>query len=65
MLELEGTVKRWDEVRAEIERLEALIARYGCNPLPRPSPCRERHGSGLRQISMFRSLQGIACENDR
>ena len=35
MLELEGTVKRWDEVQAEAERLTALIRRYGCNPLPR------------------------------
>ncbi len=36
MLDLEGTVKRWDEVQAEAERLTALIRRYGCNPLPPP-----------------------------
>jgi hypothetical protein len=33
VLELEGTVKRWDEARAEAERLEALIRRYGCKPV--------------------------------
>ncbi len=37
VLELEGTVKRWDEARAEAERLEALIRRHGCNPYPRTS----------------------------
>ena len=34
-MELEGIVKRWDEVRAEAERLEALIKLYGCLPCPR------------------------------
>jgi hypothetical protein len=49
MLELEGTVKRWDEVRAEIERLEALIARYGCNPLP---PHRAHAAKGTVRVSV-------------
>ncbi len=54
MLELEGTVKRWDEVQAEAERLTALIRRYGCNPLP-PTSCAScrRHHFGYNRISVF------------
>ena len=33
-MELESTVKRWDEVKVETKRLEALVNSYGCNPLP-------------------------------
>ncbi len=49
MLELEGTVKRWDEVRAEIERLEAFIKRYGCEPLP---PHRVHAAKGMVRVSV-------------
>ncbi len=49
MLELEGTVKRWDEVQAEAERLTALIKRYGCNPLP---PHRMRAVGGTISVTV-------------
>jgi hypothetical protein len=49
VLELEGTVRRWDEARAEIVRLEALIKRYGCEPLP---PHRVHAAKGMVRVSV-------------
>jgi hypothetical protein len=49
VLELEGTVKRWNEAKAEIERLEALIRRYGCEPLP---PHRVHAAKGMVRVSV-------------
>jgi hypothetical protein len=49
MLELEGTVKRWDEVQAEAERLTALIRRYDCNPFP---PHRVRAAGGTISVTI-------------
>ncbi len=49
MLELEGTVGRWNEARAEIERLEVLIKRYGCEPLP---PHRVHATKGMVRVSV-------------